>query len=381
MTSAAKETAVTVRDANAASHEFVAKEALLRWYDGWGRNLPWRVRPADRARRLRPDPYRVWLSEIMLQQTRVATVIPYFRAFLARWPSVEALAETPMETVMEQWAGLGYYARARNLHACAQQVTLRHGGRFPAAESELRTLPGIGLYTSAAIAAIAFDAQTVPVDGNVERVMARYHGVEDPLPGAKPRLRALALSLVPTNRPGDLAQALMDLGATICTSRSPDCPRCPWRNFCSANRNGLATELPRRIPRPVRPLRYGVAYLARRRDGSVWLTRRAPSGLLGGMLGLPGSEWTADGPTETEAREAAPFPASWSALEGEVRHVFTHFELRLRIRSATLDRGADPTGGRWVAASDLDRVALPTLMRKAVSHGIRKSADPERQPD
>ncbi len=349
---------------------FDAGGTLLDWYDLSGRQLPWRVRPEDWARGVRPDPYRVWLSEIMLQQTRVAAVIPYFNAFLQRWPTVEALARAPVEAVMASWAGLGYYARARNLHACARQVASRHDGRFPAGEEELRALPGIGLYTAAAVAAIAFDEAAVPVDGNVERVMARFHGVQDPLPGAKRKLRSFALSLAPCPRPGDLAQALMDLGATVCTPRKPDCPRCPLRSHCKAHRNGWEAQLPRRAPKRVRPARRGVAYLAMRRDGAVWLVRRPAEGLLGGMLGLPGTAWTIDGPTEKEARGAAPLSAPWRKLDGEVSHVFTHFELRLSVRAAIVDGDPDMPGGRWVAASGLDQEALPKAMRKAVEHGV-----------
>ena len=353
---------------------FDAGGTLLDWYDISGRKLPWRVRPEDWARGVRPDPYRVWLSEIMLQQTRVTAVIPYFNAFLRRWPTVEALAKAPVEAVMASWAGLGYYARARNLHACARQVTSRRSGRFPAREEELRALPGIGLYTAAAVAAIAFNEPAVPVDGNVERVMARFHGVQDPLPGAKRKLRSLALSLAPCPRPGDLAQALMDLGATVCTPRKPDCPRCPWRSHCKAHRNGWEVHLPRRVPRRVRPVRRGVAYLAMRRDGAVWLVRRPAEGLLGGMLGLPGTSWTTGGPTEKEARGAAPFSTPWRKLDGEVSHVFTHFELRLSVRTAIVDGDVDMPDGHWVAASGLDREALPKAMQKAVEHGVRQVA-------
>ena len=307
----------------------------------------------------------------MLQQTRVATVIPYYDTFLDSWPTVEVLAKAPVEAVMERWAGLGYYARARNLHACARQVAECHGGRFPEAEADLRSLPGIGPYTAAAVAAIAFDAPSVPVDGNVERVMARIHGVQEPLPAAKPRLRALALSLAPNQRPGDFAQALMDLGATVCTPRNPDCPRCPWASRCEANRNGWASELPRRLPRRARPVRRGVAFLAMREDGAIWMQRRVAEGLLGGMLGLPGTEWTGDGPSEADIQAAAPLAADWHAIEGSVRHVFTHFELRLTLHAAVVDAVPHHVEGHWVAAGDVDREALPTLMRKAVDHAIR----------
>ena len=359
-----------------------AVASLLQWYDSFGRSLPWRVRPEDRARGKKPDPYRVWLSEIMLQQTRVAAVIPYYDAFLERWPTVEALAEAPVEAVMERWAGLGYYARARNLHACARQVAKRHGGRFPETEAELRSLPGIGPYTAAAIAAIAFDVPSVPVDGNVERVMARVHGVQKPLPAAKPQLRALAVSLAPNPRPGDFAQALMDLGATVCTPRNPDCPRCPWASRCEANRNGCAADLPRRLPKRARPVRRGVAFLVMREDGAIWMQRRVAEGLLGGMLGLPGTEWTGDGPGERDIRAAAPLAADWHAVEGSVRHVFTHFELRLTLHAAVVDAVPHHVEGHWVAVDDLDREAIPTLMRKAVDHAILRMRQEQirRQP-
>ncbi len=361
---------------HAAADPARISRALLDWYRRAGRRLPWRDHPEDRAAGSRPDPYRVWLSEIMLQQTRVATVIPYFHAFVQRWPDVDALADAPIEDVMEQWAGLGYYARARNLHACAREISLRRGGRFPGEEAELRSLPGIGRYTAAAIAAIAFDAPTVPVDGNVERVMARLHGVEEPLPGAIPHLRSLVQPLANNPHPGDFAQALMDLGATVCTPGLPDCRRCPLETRCEANRTGLAADLPKRAPKPVRHVRFGVAYLARRLDGRVWLSRRPPKGLLGGMLGLPGTEWSTDGPTDPEIESAAPFCADWRTLEGAVRHVFTHFELRLRVRTGVVpDPPEEETAGRWVAPDGLEREGLPRVMRKAVDHGLREKDD------
>ena len=348
--------------------------ALLAWYDRAGRDLPWRLGPEARARGVRPDPYRVWLSEVMLQQTRVATVIPYFLAFLARWPTVAALADAPLESVLENWAGLGYYSRARNLHACAREVVRQHRGRFPDDEAALRRLPGIGPYTAAAIAAIAFDAPTLPVDGNIERVLARLHDVQDPLPGARPALRRLAAAWPPTPRPGDLAQALMDLGATRCTPRKPDCPDCPLLPGCAAGRAGRAAELPRRRPRPARLLRHGVAYLARRRDGAIWLVRRPRDGLLGGMLGLPGTDWSVAGPDADAIRAAAPAPAAWRSDLPPIRHVFTHFELCLELRVATLAGDAGCTGGAWVSAADLPGAALPSVMRKAIAAGC--AADP-----
>lgn len=357
----------------AAQENFDAGKTLLRWYDRCGRQLPWRIRPEDRQRGMRPDPYRVWLSEIMLQQTRVAAATPYYHAFLERWPTVESLAASPVEAIMERWAGLGYYARARNLHACARTVVSEHGGQFPSTVAELRNLPGIGPYTASAIGAIAFDIPTVPVDGNVERVMARFHGVQDALPGAKPRLRQFARLLEPSPRPGDLAQALMDLGATVCTPRNPDCGRCPWQNECAAHRNGWQADLPRRDPKPARPVRRGVAYVIRREDGAVWLCRRPAKGLLGGMLGLPGTAWTAEEPSETEAHHAAPVSASWQVIEGEVQHVFTHFELRLRVHVTTINGSRKLNGGNWVEPFRLADTALPTVMRKALEHGLRQT--------
>ena len=371
---AGRETAPARGSRESGEQDFDAGKALLHWYDRFGRHLPWRIRPEDRKHGMRPDPYRVWLSEIMLQQTRVAAATPYYLAFLEQWPTVESLAASPMEAILERWAGLGYYARARNLHACAREVVSRHGGRFPSAIAELRDLPGIGPYTASAIAAIAFDIPTVPVDGNVERVMARFHGVREALPGAKPRLRELALSLNPSPRPGDLAQALMDLGATVCTPRNPDCGRCPWQTGCTAYRNGRESDLPRRDPKPARPVRRGIAYLVRREDGAVWLCRRPEKGLLGGMLGLPGTEWTVDGPSEAEMRQAAPLPVLWHKAEGEVRHVFTHFELRLQVYTTTVDERQNLTGGRWVEPFRLVDTALPTVMRKALEHGVRQTA-------
>lgn len=263
---------------------------LLGWYDRMARPLPWRVSPSARASGVRPDPYRVWLSEVMLQQTTVAAVIPYFRTFTARWPDIESLASAPEAEVMAAWAGLGYYARARNLIACAREVAAG-GGRFPDTEEGLRALPGIGAYTAAAVAAIAFDRPAVVVDGNVERVMARVFAVETPLPQAKPELKALAAQLTPAERPGDYAQGVMDLGATVCVPRRPACGICPWVDRCAGRAEGIAEDLPRRAEKRPKPLRHGVAFCAVRDDGAVLLERRPARGLLGGMLGLPGSDW------------------------------------------------------------------------------------------
>ena len=333
--------------------------ALLAWYDAHARIMPWRVGPKARAGGACPDPYRVWLSEVMLQQTTVAAVTGYFNRFIARWPTLADLAAAPDDLVMAEWAGLGYYARARNLLKCARAVVARHGGAFPAELDTLLALPGIGPYTAAAVAAIAFDRPATVVDGNVERVMARLFAVTAPLPGAKPTLGAHAARLTPDLRPGDHAQAMMDLGATVCTPKSPACGICPLMAFCAARRLGLATDLPARSPRPQKPTRYGIAYVACRVDGAVLLERRPDKGLLGGMLGWPGSDWTSTAPATTP-----PLPGDWQRVPGEVRHTFTHFHLVLTVQFAMVPQGANPETGSFVARSDYRPGDLPTLMRK-----------------
>jgi len=336
--------------------------ALLAWYDRHRRALPWRALPGER-----PDPYRVWLSEIMLQQTTVATVGPYFERFVKRWPDIEALAAAPLDAVLHAWQGLGYYARARNLHACARTILARHGGDFPTAEEALRGLPGIGPYTAAAIAAIAFDARATPVDGNVERVMARLFLRRRTLPEAKPELRRLAATLTPPVRAGDYAQAVMDLGATICTPKRPKCVLCPWREACRARAAGVAESLPARRAKPEKPTRRGVAFWAMRRDGAVLLRRREAKGLLGGMMEVPSTEWRAREWSEAEATAAAPVPAKWRRLPGMVRHSFTHFHLELVVlagRAGARSRGGD---GIWVAADALHGQALPSVMKKIIA--------------
>jgi A/G-specific adenine glycosylase len=335
-------------------------EVLIDWYDRAARRLPWRARPGER-----PDPYRVWLSEIMLQQTTVAAARGHFAEFTRRWPEVAALAAAPDADVMAAWAGLGYYARARNLLKCARVVAGPLGGVFPDTEDGLRELPGIGAYTAAAIAAIAFGRRAVVVDGNVERVMARLFAVETPLPSAKPLLHELAAGLTPEARAGDYAQGVMDLGATICTPRRPACGICPWREPCAARAAGVAAELPRRAPKPLRPVRQGIAYLARRDDGAVLLETRAPTGLLGGMLGLPGTGWA-----EAAPEPAPPFAAEWREARGEVRHTFTHFHLRLRVDVARVPLGFAPPAGRFYPPGENPGRALPTVMRKALALGL-----------
>jgi A/G-specific adenine glycosylase len=345
---------------------------LLAWYDRHRRHLPWRAAPGDRA-----DPYRVWLSEIMLQQTTVVTVKPYFDGFLARWPSVADLAAAPLDTVLSAWAGLGYYARARNLHKCAQEVVARHGGAFPADEVALLALPGIGPYTAAAIAAIAFDQVASPVDGNIERVMARIHRVETALPAAKPEIRTLAQTHTPPRRTGDYAQALMDLGATICTPRKPICALCPWQADCAAYAHGAPMTWPRRTPKAAKPHRTGLAFLYYRGDGQVLFRRRPEQGLLGGMTEVPCSPWL----PQSEAAEvdfdnllkAAPIAANWATLDGQVQHVFTHFSLALTVLAAQTDARQVPVEDCfWHPLDDLESLALPTVMVKVLQHGMRQ---------
>lgn len=331
-------------------------ERLLGWYDIHARALPWRVGPADRAAGIRPDPYRVWLSEVMLQQTTVAAVKGYFERFTTRWPDVQALAAAPDEAVMAEWAGLGYYARARNLLACARAVAARGG--FPETEAGLRDLPGIGAYTAAAVASIAFDEPAVVVDGNVERVVSRLFALQDPLPGSRPQIRTFAARLTPDDRPGDHAQAIMDLGATICSPRKPACGICPVLSDCEGARQGIAADLPRKAPKPEKPTRFGTVYIAQRRDGAVLVERRPPKGLLGGMPGWPGNVWA----VSPEAAKP-PVAAEWLALNAEVRHTFTHFHLILTVQIARPGTEAIPRQGTFL--HDFDPGALPTVMRKA----------------
>jgi A/G-specific adenine glycosylase len=335
---------------------------LLAWYDAGARDLPWRVRPHGRAVGRRADPYRVWLSEVMLQQTTVPHATPYFLKFTARWPSVSDLAAEADGEVMAAWAGLGYYARARNLLACARAVAKDHGGVFPATEEGLRGLPGLGPYTAAAVAAIAFDEPTNVVDGNVERVMARLFAVETPLPDAKPELKRLAAGLVRDERPGDWAQALMDLGATVCRPKQPLCDRCPVSEHCAGLATGAPEAYPRRSAKAERPHRHGVAYVLTR-GAEVALVRRPPKGLLGGMLALPSSDWRTARWTDAEALAAAPAEAAWRGA-GEVEHGFTHFTLTLRLLRAE----GDASGVIWSPRRDLD--GLPSVFLKAARAGL-----------
>jgi A/G-specific adenine glycosylase len=334
---------------------------LLAWYDRHRRVMPWRA-----VRGESPDPYCVWLSEIMLQQTTVATVGPYFQKFVARWPTIQALAKAKLEDVLSLWAGLGYYRRARALHEAARIVVRDHHGLFPDTEEKLSTLPGCGPYTAAAITSIAFGRPANVVDGNVERVMARLYAVTTPLPKAKPALRSLALKLVPDARPGDYAQALMDLGATVCTPRKPICAACPLAAACEAHAKGMEERLPRRARKKPKPLRRAMAFYVTNGNGSVLLRRRPAKGLLPGMMEVPSSTWR-EGPLPAmrEARKEAPVKARWRLLPGTIRHVFSHFDLEMVVAVATSSQTA---GYRWAKLSALDREALPSVMHKVIRH-------------
>jgi A/G-specific adenine glycosylase len=336
--------------------------ALLLWYDRHRRRLPWRAEPGEPS-----DPYRIWLSEIMLQQTTVGAVIPFYLRFLSRWPNVEALAAAPLDDVLRAWAGLGYYARARNLHRCAKMIVEHHGGRFPSDAAELTRLPGIGDYTAGAIAAIAYGRPEVAVDGNVERVIARFHAVETPLPGAKVQIRERVRDLLPSDRAGDFAQAMMDLGATLCTPKSPDCLLCPWIFRCRGRALGIAESLPRKAPKRARPIRYGTVFWIERGDGAVLLRRRPEEGLLGGMMEVPSTDWLLE---PADANAAAPLRAEWKKLPRSVEHGFTHFHLILDIwRARTIETGELLSRGdyRWLPPGDLAGEALPSVMRKVVA--------------
>ncbi|HVI50982.1 MAG TPA: A/G-specific adenine glycosylase [Candidatus Sulfotelmatobacter sp.] len=344
---------------------------LLSWYDRHARSLPWRSPPGKPL----AEPYHVWLSEVMLQQTTVQAVAPYFLAFLKRWPTIGDLAAAPLDEVLTAWAGLGYYARARNLHKCAQAVAETLDGRFPDDEEALRALPGIGDYTAAAIAAIAFGRPAAVMDGNIERVLSRLFAVTEPLPAAKPALKALAARLTPDHRPGDYAQAAMDLGATVCTPRNPACVLCPWRDDCQAARLGIAESLPAKTPKPERPTRKGVAFWALRKDGAVLIRRRPDKGLLGGMMEIPSTPWRdgQDWPLAEAVPHAPATPAGdWRPLPGLVSHTFTHFHLELSLVTATI-RKPELALGLWCPLDDLSGQALPTVMRKVIKHALSKA--------
>jgi A/G-specific adenine glycosylase len=342
---------------------------LLEWYDRHRRKLPWRPLPGERA-----DPYSVWLSEIMLQQTGVKTVVPYFEKFLVRWPDVDALGRAALDDVLRMWAGLGYYSRARNLHACAVEVLHDHGGVFPDTEEGLRSLPGIGPYTAAAIAAIAFGRRTMPVDGNIERVVSRLLAVEEPLPQAKPFIQQLATSLLGPSRAGDSAQALMDLGASICTPKKPACSLCPFYDDCAARARGDQETFPRKATKKTGALRHGAAFVVTRGD-ELLVRTRPEKGLLGGMTEVPTSDWLAAQDAKTALKQAPMLKgiARWHRKAGVVTHIFTHFPLELVVYTASVPaRAGAPEGMRWVPISTLGDEALPNVMRKVIAHGLGK---------
>jgi A/G-specific adenine glycosylase len=369
-------------------------QRLLRWYDSHARELPWRVPPRQREKTFGEkaggekaggagspvppglaDPYKVWLSEIMLQQTTVTAVQPYFRDFTQRWPRVSDLAAASLDDVLTAWAGLGYYARARNLHRCAIHVTEQLDGVFPDCEEGLLALPGIGPYTAAAIAAIAFDHPATVVDGNVERVVSRLFALTDPLPAVKPEMKRHAAMLTPEARPGDFAQAMMDLGATICVPRSPKCMLCPLSDLCMARAKGIAGELPRKSPKPERPTRRAIAFWAQRPDGSVLLRRREPKGLLGGMMEIPSTPWRETSWSEGEAMRHIPYASEWRELEGVVRHTFTHFHFEIEVWASLVDERSEALAeSKWITIDGLSDEALPSVMRKIIKHALKQTA-------
>lgn len=340
---------------------------LLAWYDRERRDLAWRAAPGETA-----DPYHVWLSEIMLQQTTVTAVTPYFEKFLRLWPDLTSLAAASRDEVLTGWAGLGYYSRARNLHACANVLVEDYGGQFPRTEKELLKLPGVGAYTAAAIAAIAFNERAAVVDGNVERVMTRQFALETPLPKVKAEVKALIETLVPKARPGDFAQSTMDLGATICTPRSPDCKRCPWTKSCKARASSDVTRFPVRAPKKERPIRRGIVFWVETSAGEVLIEQRPETGLLAAMWQFPTDTWTESSARSAFARKAqeksAPFRADWSRVPGLVTHTFTHFHLELAVYRTHVKRRTNPERGQFVSQGELKNYALPSLMQKVAAH-------------
>lgn len=341
----------------------VLRQDLLAWYDASGRSLPWRLRPEDRAAGQVADPYAIWLSEIMLQQTTVPHATPYWLRFLERWPTVHDLAAADEDDVFAAWAGLGYYARARNLLACARVLADR-GGQFPTTEAELLQLPGIGPYTAAAIRAAAFNLPASVVDGNVERVMARLCAMPDPVKQSKSLIKRIAAALASPDRPGDYAQAIMDLGATVCTPRSPSCSVCPWQHACAAFAAGEVERYPAKSEKTARPERWAVGFAVFRGD-RLWLRKRPSRGLLGGMLEVPSTDWRAESWTEDEASALAPFKARWDE-RGQITHVFTHFTLHMQVWRCEAAAGWEPDSGQWYAVDQIDALALPSVMKKAI---------------
>ncbi|MCT4654711.1 MAG: A/G-specific adenine glycosylase [Cohaesibacter sp.] len=355
--------------------------SLLVWYDRHHRTLPWRLSPADLAEGQRPDPYHVWLSEIMLQQTTVGAVKAYFEKFLTLWPTLADLASAPEEDILKAWAGLGYYSRARNLKKCADHVVLHHNGRFPETAKALKELPGIGDYTSAAIAAIAFDEPVAVVDGNIERITARLYRLQEVLPKAKKEIKAKVAELTPSERPGDFAQAMMDLGASLCSPKKPACALCPFSGACLAERAGDQESYPRKAPKKAKPTRYGAAFLIRRNsDQALWLRKRPGKGLLASMSEVPGSDWSgksAENFDLTTALDHAPEGLDFHKLDGQVIHTFTHFHLVLDVYEAISKEAAPTDIGWWSSAQELANEALPTVFRKVLALG--EKAEEERR--
>jgi A/G-specific adenine glycosylase len=340
---------------------------LLDWYDRHPRILPWRALPG-----IRPDPYHVWVSEIMLQQTTKAAVGPYYQKFIRRWPTVHALAKAPLDHVLQMWAGLGYYRRAHLLHDCAKVIVANYGGRFPDTEDELLRLPGCGPYTAAAVGAIAFNQRTNVVDGNVERVMARLFCIRTPLPRAKAEIRAAAATLVPAMRNGDYAQALMDLGSTLCTPRLPKCSVCPWNKNCQALAAGIEEQLPPKIKRAAKPVRHAVAFILFNAKGDILIRKRPPRGLLGGMMEIPSSEWLETPlPNMATIEGQAPLATRWTLLPGRVKHVFSHFDLDLSVATGTATKRISSGNHKWIAVGGVSQEALPTVMLKIVRHMVK----------
>ena len=338
--------------------------SILSWYDGAARDLPWRSRGACVS-----EPYHVWLSEIMLQQTKVQTVIPYFKFFLERWPTVDGMARANLDDILHAWQGLGYYARARNLHKCAIVVADEYGGGFPRTESQLLKLPGVGPYTAAAIAAIAFNIPTVPVDGNIERVISRLHSIKEPVRQNKDQIRALATKILPKDHPSNFAQALMDLGANICRPKYPSCEKCPLAMACTAFKSGFPELYPVKLPQRHKPTRHGVAFWLQNAKHDIWMRKRPPRGLLGGMIEVPSTDWRKELWTEAEIRELAPSNIKWSIREGFVSHTFTHFHLHITVWAGITSSNTN-ADGFWSAPNQFSELALPTLMKKIVSHAV-----------
>ncbi len=342
-------------------------ERLLEWYSVQAREMPWRVMPENHALGERQNPYFVWISEIMLQQTQVATVKDYYLKFIQTWPTVQDLAGADREDVLKAWAGLGYYSRARNLKKCAEEIVENHAGEFPANFEALKKLPGIGDYTASAIAAIAFDQPVPVVDGNVERVVSRHNRIEDEFPKAKGLVKDILSRALDAQKPGEFAQAMMDLGATICTPKNPDCARCPINDDCRAFENGDQARFPRKQPKKAKPLRRGAAFVIRNSENQVFLCKRSESGLLAGMTQVPTTDWSASTDGET-GENSLPFAANWRQ-RGIARHTFTHFHLELEVWEANQVE-QHPTEGWWSNPADLKSEALPTVMRKVLTQAL-----------